>query len=206
MSWAVIPPGQQKPGELAGGVWVVLQAWPIANLYSLALLGPEGARVTEGYGDWSVVPVRRSVGITEWAGRRNYAMSLDLLFDGWIQHPIRPSLPGSFVGRPSLPNGRPTFSPGRGLWLEAAIENLEALATPGRNMLTPPSLRIYGAVPHPEIRWVIQNLEWGDAIRDIVTGRRMRQQVTVQLVEYYQPTELQKLPRGRAGGRSAYDY
>jgi hypothetical protein len=65
-------------------------------------------------------------------------------------------------------------------------------------MVTPPSLRIYGAVPHTDIRWVIQNLEWGDSIRDIVTGRRMRQQVTVSLVEYYQPTELQKLPRGKA--------
>jgi hypothetical protein len=198
MAWNVIPAARQKPGELVGGVWVVLQAWPIANLYSVGLLGPEGARVTEGYGDWTVIPVRRNVGITEWAGRRNYAMTLDLLYDGWIQHPMRPSLPGSFIGRPYLPPGRPDFSPGVGLWLEGIIAGLEALATPGVDMVTPPSLRIYGAVPHPEIRWVIQNLDWGDSIRDIVTGRRMRQQVTVSLVEYYQPTELQKLPRGKA--------
>ena len=180
-------------------MWVVLQAWPIANLYSLALLGPEGARMTEGGGGWDVVPVRRSVGITEWAGRPNYAMSLDLLFDGWMQHPIRPSLPASFIGRPWLPPGRPEYSPGVGLWLEGAIKNLEALSVPGRDMTTPPSLRIYGAIAHPDVRWVIQNLEWGDSIRDIVTGRRMRQQVTVSLIEYHQPTELQKLPRGKAG-------
>jgi hypothetical protein len=198
MAWNVIPAARQQPGELIGGVWVVLQAWPIANLYTLALLGPEGARVTEGYGDWTVIPVRRNVGITEWAGRRNYAMSLDLLYDGWIQHPLRPSLPASFIGRPWLPPGRPDYSNGVGLWLEAILKNLEQLATPGRDMVTPPSLRIYGAVPHTDLRWVIQNLEWGDSIRDIVTGRRMRQQVTVSLVEYYQPTELQKLPRGKA--------
>ncbi len=45
---------------------------------------------------------------------------------------------------------------------------------------------------------MIQNLDWGDDIRDKATGRRMRQQVTMSLLEYHQPDELEKLPRGKA--------
>lgn len=198
MAWNVIKAAQQGPGALIGGFWCVLQAWPIANLYSFALLGPEGMRITEGYGAWEVESVPRNVGITEWQGRRNYKATLDLLFDGWIQHPLRPNLPASFVGVPPLPPPGSVAYATTGLWLEAAIKTLEALAVVGRDMTTPPSVRIYGAVPHPELRWVIDQLEWGDDIRDVITGRRMRQQVTVHLLEYNQPDALKKLPRGKS--------
>jgi hypothetical protein len=194
MAWNVIPAREQGPGQLMGGFWVVLQAWPIANMHTLALLGPEGAKVTAGYGGWEVVEVPRDVGITEWKGRPNYEMSLDLLYDGWTTHPRRPSLPASFKHAPRLPLG--VRYARRGLWIEGALANLETLATPHPpDMTTPPSVRIYGAAPHTELRWVINALEWGDSIRDKVTGRRMRQQVTVKLLEYNQPTELAKLPR-----------
>jgi hypothetical protein len=198
MSWNVIKAAQQKPGALIGGFWCVLQAWPIANLYSVALLGPEGMRITEGYGEWEIESVPRNVGITEWKGRRNYKATLDLLYDGWVQHPIRPSLPASFVGIPPLPSAGSIRYATTASWIEAPIQNLERLATLQRDMTTPPSVRIYGAVPHPEIRWVIETLEWGDDIRDVMTGRRLRQQVTVHLVEYNQPDALKKLPRGKS--------
>jgi hypothetical protein len=48
---------------------------------------------------------------------------------------------------------------------------------------------------------VITGLEWGDCIRDKTTGRRMRQQVTVNLLEYYQPGGMRRLPRGKAGDK-----
>lgn len=196
MSWNVIPANRQGPGELVGGFWVILQAWPIANLFTLALLGPEGGRITTGGGGWETVPVPRQVGITEWRSRPNYEMSLDLLYDGWLIHPQRPNPPSSFIGRPNLPIGITHAS--SGLWMEGALASLESLSVPGRDMTTPPSLRIYGAVPHTDLRWVISSLEWGDAVRDRITGRRMRQQVTVHLLEYNQPTDLAKLPRGKA--------
>jgi hypothetical protein len=199
MAQVVIPANRQKPGELVGGFWVVLQAWPIANLHTVALLGPEGMRITEGYGQWDVIETPRDVGITEWKGRRNYKATLDVLYDGWLVHPIRPNLPQSFIGRPPLPKaGTISYASGSGAWIEGMITSLENLATVQPKMMTPPSLRIYGAVPHPELQWVIENLDWGDSISDKVTGRRMRQQVTVHLLEYHQPTELQKLPRGKA--------
>ena len=59
--WDVIPVGQQKPGKLIGGVWVVIQAYTVANHWTCAMLGPEGARVTAGYGGWNPVPVPRSL-------------------------------------------------------------------------------------------------------------------------------------------------
>lgn len=194
MAQVVIPANQQGPGQLMGGFWVVLQTWPIANQYAVALLGPEGMKVTVSGGGWTTVPVPRDVGITEWEHRPNFEATLDLLFDGWITHPIRPVLPASLWGPPNLPLGV-RYSRG-GLWMEGAIKHLEDLALPHPpEQPAPPSLRIYGAVPHPEVRWVINGLDWGDSLRDKVTGRRMRQQVTVKLLEYNQPTELAKLPR-----------
>jgi hypothetical protein len=160
-------------------------------------------RIVEGYGEWELTPRPRDLAITEWKGRRNYKATLDLLYDGWITHVLRPQLPNAFVGKPNLPlgvswsrAGNPTAS--GGVHIEGQLAGLEALATVQRDMTVPPSLRIYGGVPHPEVRWVIDNIDWGDCIRDELTGRRMRQQATVHLLEYNQPTDLAKLPRGKA--------
>lgn len=207
--YKVIPAKKQKAGALLGGFWVVMQAWPIANLYTVALLGPEGAKITGGYGNWEVSEVPRDVGITEWKGRTNYAMDIDLLYDGWITHPIRPDLPASFIGHPKLPQGvrmsrsdrhaRATHHPavGGGVWIEDWLKRLEDLAICLPHEDAPHSVRVFGAVPHPEVRWVIQSIDWGDSIRDKRTGRRMRQQATVHLLEYNQPTDLKKLPRSK---------
>jgi hypothetical protein len=261
--WRAIPVTRQKPGKLIGGHWVVIQAYAVSNHWALGMLGPEGARVTEGYGGWESVAVPRSLSITEWTSQPNMAMTLDLLFDGWLAHPIVPRLPAAFIGPPRLPvgvqfqnrrTGRPVGSvvtsgtrrplapppkrPGhlprsnsavfnrhgdvvarrltapqtrrpapirqrasarpQGLWIESMLADLESLALRQQGDETPHSVRLYGAVPHTEKRWVIQGLEWGDAIRDAGTGRRMRQQVTVNLLEYYQPAALRRLPRGKA--------
>jgi len=262
--WDVIPVSHQKPGRLSGGIWVVIQAWSVANQWVIALLGENGAVVTAGYGDWPVTQVPRSVGITEWRGENNMEMDLDLMFDGWLAHPIIPSLRKSFETPPKLPTGikfqnratgrpvgavqttkkvrrplpPPPTRPGhlkhsqsavfgskggvharalgaphtrqpapvhrrqsarpQGMWMEANINTLESLALRQDGDESPHSIRLYGAVPHPDKRWVIQTLTWGDAIRDETTGRRMRQQVTVHLIEFYQPHALKTLPRGKA--------
>lgn len=201
-----IPAAQQNPGELIGSFWVILQAWPVADRWTMALLGPEGGRITDGYGDWSTIAIPRERPITEWSGRRLYAMDLDLLYDGWVQHPVRPQPPAAFIGRPSLPaGGRVTFAR-EGQWVEQQVSTLEALAT-RQGDPTPSSVRIYGSVPHTEVRWVIQSLAWGDYIRDKIAGGLLRQQVTVSLIEYNQPGEIARLPRGNAKPKtSAYDW
>ena len=201
--WKVIPARQQKPGAQIGGMWVVLQVWPVSNHWTMGLMGPEGMKITAGYGQWEVTAVPREVGITQFTGRQNYEATLDLLYDGWIQRPLPPLLPNSFIGVPGLPTGvqwsppnaNPAGAAGGGLWIEGMIKDLESLANRQRGDSTPHTIRIYGGVPHPEIRWAINGLEWGDCIRDVQTGRRMRQQVTVSLLEYQQPWDLRRLPR-----------
>jgi hypothetical protein len=282
--WRTIPVTKQKPGKLMGGHWVVIQAYAVSNHWALAMLGPEGARVTGGYGGWEQTSVPRSKSITEWTTEPNLEMTVDLLFDGWMAHPIIPQLRASFIGPPRLPTGvqfqnrrtgrpigmviksgtrrpvppaskppaaavatrrpipPPPKPPGRlggrmaaprtrtpgpsrpsnrgvlpeprtrrpapvrnrtsarpqGLWIESMLADLESLAIRQQGDETPHSVRLYGAVPHTEKRWIIQGLEWGDCIRDQATGRRMRQQVTVNLLEFYQPAALRRLPRGKA--------
>lgn len=185
MAYKLIPAKRQRPGQLMGSIWCMLQAWPYSNLYSIAMLGPQGGRITDGYGDWSATERPKDVSIIEWQGRKPYAMSLDLMWDGWLQHPVYPGLSNRPVtSPPKLPRGW-SFVHRQGLWVENHIGKLEELALPRNDTdEPPPSLRIYGAVPHAELRWVIQGLDWGDCIRDEVTGRRMRQQVTVSLLEY----------------------
>lgn len=259
----LIPKAQRKPGRMSGGVWVVLQSWSVANQWVIALLGETGAVVSAGYGDWMVTPIPRDKGMTEWRGENQMEMALDLMFDGWLAHPIIPSLRKSFHTPPKLPTGikfqnrasgkpvgatvkssvrrplpPPPSRPGhlkhsqsavfgkkggvharalgapqprhpapvnrrgsakpQAVWMEANIKRLESLALRQPGDDAPRALRIYGPVPHANRRWVIQSMEWGDAIRDQHTGRRIRQQVTVHLVEFHHPQDLVTLPRGRA--------
>jgi hypothetical protein len=125
-----------------------------------------------------------------------------LLFDGWYQYPLRPNLPNFFWYRPYTEPRRPyAFSENRPAWVESEVRALELLAvrTEWQGMTTPPPVRLYGAIRHGEKKWVIENIEWGDSIMDVTTGRLLRQQATVHLIEHYQPGALAKLPRGRAG-------
>lgn len=199
----VIPANRQQPGALLGGFWVVLQAWPLANLYTLALLGEGGARITGGYAKYDLLPRTKRVAMTSYNGRTNYELTMDLIYDGWITHPLRPQLPASFRGAPKLPVGvswsRPgTPTAGGGVWIESQIKTLENLAWPRPDTGVPPSVRIYGPVPHTEVRWLITDIEWGEDIQDKNTGRKMRQFVTVKLVEYSPAELLDKLPRANA--------
>jgi hypothetical protein len=263
--WQVIPLSKQRPGKLMGGHWVVIQAYTVANQWTVAMLGEGGAKITAGYGNWGVVAVPRSVGITEWEGANNLEMDVDLMYDGWLAHPIFPSLPSGFTKPPKLPKGqrfqnrstgRPvgaitktkTYRPipppphrpahlkgstsavigskggvharalappqtrrpapvrrrqskrAQGVWIEGMLADLESLATKQGADESSHSVRLYGPVPHTEKRWVIQSLTWGDAMLDEDTGRRMRQQVTVHLIEHFQPASLRRLPRGKAAG------
>jgi hypothetical protein len=197
----LIPENRQHPGWLTGSPWIVLQAWPIADLWTIALLGPEGGRIVEGYGNWETIPIPRGKPITEWTGIRPYTISLDLLYTGWYGDPVIPRQQNAFIGYPNVPwGGVGRFSGGPGEWIEWHLDGLQRLATRQPTAGSPYSVRTWGAIHYPASRWVIQSLEWGDQIRDKNTGRRLRQQVTVQMIEYNQPLDIQKLPRGNASG------
>ena len=165
-----IPQRARGPGRLTGGDRVVIQAWTLALQIS-AQLGPAGAQITGGYGTWTSVAVPRADPLTQWAGRTALTLNLNLLFDGWR----------------------------RQVSVEPALATLEALATKQPGMLTPPSLRIYGAIPHAGQRWVINDLTWaGDALRHPRTGERYRQGVMVHLIKYNDPAAAVIVSRGVA--------
>ena len=178
---------KQGAGRKIGGVWVVLHSWT-TSLWTAFLLGPEGARVTAGYGDWEVVGRPREMSLTEWKGQRNTELSIDALYDGWIERTA------------GLRGTRSVF------YVDGEISKLEDLATRRPGMQTPPSIKTYGAIPHANKRWVIQNIEWGDCVRDIDTGNRWRQQATIHLLQYVAPDVVVEQPRGAATPQGTRNY
>jgi nucleoid-associated protein YgaU len=171
-AYKAIPPDKRGPGKLAPGHSVILQAWGV-SLQVTAQLGVNGAHLTGGYGNWTQVLVPRADPLTQWSGRNLYTMDLDLVLDGYRQ----------------------------GRSVEPQIKALEALATRDPAMLTPPALRIYGAVPHPGLKWVIAGIDYTNTpatLRKYPSGERLRESVTVHLMEYREETTLVSLPRAAA--------
>lgn len=164
-----IPADKRGPGKLTGGHQVMLQAWGV-QLQVTAQLGPNGAKITGGYGNWTQVLVPRGDPLTQWSGRSLFTMDIDLLVDGWRRQRS----------------------------VEPQVKALEALATRDKAMLTPPPVRIYGAVPHPALKWVITGIDWGDALLQYSSGVRLRQAALVHLMEYREETTLAALPRAAA--------
>ena len=175
--YKAIPAEKRGPGKLTGGHTVQLQAWA-AQLSVTCLLGANGAKLTGGYGTWTAIAVPRSDPLTQWAGRGLYTMDLDLMVDGWHRQAS----------------------------VEPTLKKIEALATRLPASLTPPALRIYGAVPHPELKWVITGIDYGDFIRLFHSGARCRQELTLHLMEYREETDLEKLPRASATAKSPRHY
>lgn len=165
--YKAIPTKRQGPGKLRGGHRVTLSAWSV-NLQVSCLFGPAGASITGGYSVWNQISVPRSAPFTEWGGRNLYTMDLDLMFDGWTHR----------QGHRSV---------------EADLKKLESMALRIPGMLTPPVLRLFGAVPHPELKWVIAGIDYGDFIRLFNSGARARQACTVHLMEYRDETVIQNL-------------
>lgn len=138
-------------------------------------LGADRPNVTQGYGGWTEVvrPMRSTM--TVWTGSPSLRMDLPILFDGWRA--------GSSV--------------------ERSIAALERLAFPKASDGWPSRITfaaLGGAVPHQDRLWVIDTLAWGDALMD-AKGNRLRQQVTLGLLEYIadvrvnsdSPSQLQQL-------------
>lgn len=209
MADVVIPTGQQIPGKQLGGVWVVIQAWPVASLWTMALLGENGARITAGGPEYDVLHRTRRVGMTTFKGRRNWEMTIDLIYDGWITHLLRPDLPAAWTGVPRLPVGvrwsRPGTPSSSGGWhIEGMLKSLYNLMYRRDDTGVPPSVRVFGGVPYQAgDRWLISDVTWGESLWDVNTGRRMRQEVEVKLLEYAPGEELQRLPRGKANAQAA---
>jgi LysM domain len=174
MSYTGVLPEPSVPpiiGIRAGWLWpghhVIVQSWE-GKLAVVCLIGPDGVKPADSAADWEVIDRPRAPGITEWQGRHNKRLELDLIIDGWVTRA------------------------GGGLWIEDHIATLEEMLD------TPLTCRLVGPIPFWGLRYAITSLDYGEEMRDIVTGRRMRQRLTMHVVEYIQPEDLEKLPRAGA--------
>lgn len=121
-----------------------------------AMMGGNGAVVDGGYGGWSVVNRPKKVGMTQWDGREPFSMQIELIIDGWR-------------------SGEP---------VEIRCTTLERMALPPVPGAQPPTLRISGNLPHTDLTWALNGIEWGASLRDPKTGLRLRQIATIKLLQF----------------------
>jgi LysM domain len=121
-------------------------------------LGPDAPNVTQGYGGWSEVARPRRSTLSVWQGIPALRMDLSILLDRFrIQSSI-----------------------------EQQIAQLERLSGPSASDGAPARVKITArgnAVPRQGRIWVIDSLSWGDRAMN-AKGNRVRQQVTLGLLEY----------------------
>lgn len=138
------------------------------KLAVVCLIGPDGIKPVGSTAEWEVLARPRAAGITEWVGRGNKRLECDLIIEGWVTRD------------------------GGGLWIEDHIATLEEMLD------TPLTVRLVGPIPFWGLRYAIEAIDYHEELRDIVTGRRMRQRLALHVVEYVQPEDLEKLPRAGA--------
>ena len=126
--------------------------WPTGTMD--ILLGDTSPRVTQGYSTFNeITRPKRSTAI-EYTGKDLFKISVPCLLDGWVENRS----------------------------VEPQIRELEVLAVSRGGKGNPPQdFKINGPVPHNDLQWMIENLEWGDAIYDGDT--RLRQFVVLNLVQ-----------------------
>jgi hypothetical protein len=129
-------------------------------------------KMTGGYGGLERIERRYRLPIVEWARGEAYAMTFGLLFDGYRDR-------------------RP---------VDADVNVLEQMARAPGGEGEPPIITADGPLPRSKrVKWRIEQLEFGDSIW---TGRsRLRQQVTVTLVQHEADERLAKLKRPKAQTR-----
>lgn len=138
---------------------VIASARPVMRISGLLT----AATRTGGWGGWEVIDRVRQTGFVEWAGVEPARMSLTILLDGWS------------TGKDQEP----------------FIRNLHRMASPvSQQGGQPPPISITGPVPADRsMRWVIANLAFDDEnqLRSPRDGHRLRQQVTLELLQYVTP-------------------
>jgi hypothetical protein len=134
----------------------------------VALLSEDSPEVT-GYGGWEEVERRRRRGFPDWTKQPLYRMTVPMILEGWSTN---------------TPQDR-------------AIRGLENMA---RRVGTqrPPTVKLDGPVPHSDLVWVVESLDWGDALKD-ENGQVLRQLFSMTLMEWVDADLLAKRKRGRDG-------
>jgi len=126
--------------------------WPTGTLD--LLLGETSPRVLSGYSTFNeIARPKRSTAI-EYTGKELFRLEIPVLIDGWLS----------------------------GTSVEGIIQQIEELAVSRGGKGNPPQdFRVDGPIPHRDVQWMIEGLDWGDAIYD--GDIRLRQFLTLTLVQ-----------------------
>jgi nucleoid-associated protein YgaU len=137
------------------------------------MLDEQPPTMVGGYGGLQRVERRYDIPIIEWVGNDAYAMSIAVVFDGYRDR-------------------RP---------IDAEVNALEQMARAPGARREPPTITANGPLPRSRrVKWRIENLEFGDSLW---SGRsRLRQQVTVTLVQHETDERLARLKRPKSKTRN----
>jgi len=154
--------------------WVTVSA-DDPPLSVTARLAEDRPNIDSGYGGWDEVERPRRSPLTTYKSAPPLHLTLPMLIDEWVE----------------------------GTSVEDQIDQLERMGQPTSSADEPPQVRVSaigGAVPHTDRTWVVADIAWGDALMND-DGDRVRQQVTMSLIEYVADvylTELSAANRQRA--------
>jgi hypothetical protein len=129
-----------------------------------ARLGEDAPTVDTGFGGWDSVERPRRKPITSWKGQPQLQLTLPLLLDGW-------STGTSVLGQ---------------------VKQLRTMGQPSATDGEPPQLKLKAqgdAVPFLDRTWVVNDIQWGEALAD-ERGNLVRQALTLVLLEYVQDRYL----------------
>jgi len=130
----------------------------------VARLSEDRPNVDQGYGGWNEVARPRRSPLTTFTGSPGLHLTLPLLLDKFTT----------------------------GASVEVDIARLQKMGQPTAADGEPPRVRVVargGAIPYQGRRWVINDLQMGDAEMN-AAGDRTRQHVTLSLIEYVEDVHL----------------
>jgi len=131
-------------------------------------LGPDSPRYTGGFGGWNITPRPRQIGMVTYDGQEPITLEFQMVWDGIL------GVHGHFIRRRAP------------LSIEPHIRELLAVVR-GDAESDPGIVRIEGIPSLPAKRWVISNIEFGDAIRRTSDMHRTRLMLTFTMLEYVPP-------------------
>jgi hypothetical protein len=129
-----------------------------------ARLAEDRPNVEAGYGGWDEIERPRRAPLTTFKAPPGLRLTLPLMLDGWSHNRS----------------------------VERDISQIQQMGRPGASDGDPPRVRLDAtgsAIPYLKRVWVITEIAWGDALMN-AAGNRVRQQVTLSLLEYVRDVYL----------------
>lgn len=132
-----------------------------------ALFDEDPATPDSGYGGWEEIERARRTPLTDFTGSPLYRVPVPIVLDGFQE----------------------------GLSVDNDVRSLVKMARPVRGG-PPPIITVDGEIPHNQVEWVIEDLEWGEVIRRSRDAKLLRVHLVVKLLQYVDPDQVDIIKPG----------